>query len=795
MIFLRKLSEYLSIVSKKRPDMYRAYEIIKIQKQLEKGQCSGIVALWLYYKNRKKEKYFYDSFMNPVLAWDGQERTLSKELEGTIEYALSATRWTHVDSSLRLDLNNENKAQEGVPVNQTDYEVLLGLIKQDSYPDLRKEYEIAFVFTKDELENFLKDFSINKLFRLGSGAHAIGLFFDEIKQEFILFDPNGFVSPENENERVFEKNFSLDRVGNLVENLQNAFSYNLDSNAIGVTISIFDNAQKPLPIYLNRQQRITQLLDNRFQNNKDLNLSAVNSHNNTTALHYAARAGHLDVVEFLINKGAKINALTTKGGTPIDFASNQGNYLVVKTVLDYGKKQNLIDAKILNAALLNAVLREHLNIVKLLLDEGANLEQTPKKEFNALHAAAREGNIAILETLLNVPGGKELINEHYVEGGIEKSPLYFASENDHSASAELLLRYGAVVHVASPLNKGPLHIAAKYGNLRTLKLLLDSKEGKNFIDTPMFIGVTPLYYAAQNGHTEVVNFLLSRGADTKQAAKDGQTPIHIAVATQNCSVAEALLNADKTLIDVPLPDGSTPLHIAVDNRDLETVKLLLREGANAQLLDKEGVAPIHIAAMQGKQAIIKALLDYQIGTELIDAKIPGGKTALDLAQDQKYPEVVKLLKEARSDSIEKAKREVPKNWIDKDYPSLVEIRATYLAVEKKMNNLKLEVMGLSEYFGGLREPHVLSIMHSKMKRLDVIEHAIEHAKTVVHAKTDNIKVNNGPRKEKLVAQSGKSLSDSTAELLKDIKDARASGQSSIQELQKVKITSKIILKK
>ena len=82
-----------------------------------------------------------------------------------------------------------------------------------------------------------------------------------------------------------------------------------------------------------------------------------------------------------------------------------------------------------------------------------------------------------------------------------------------------------------------------------------------------------------------------------------------------------------------------------------------------------------------------------------------------------------------------------------------------------MNSLQLEVMELSEYFN-----------------------AIKNAKSVVHAKTDNIKVNNGARREKLLAQSEKILSDFSA-------DARASAQSAIQELQSGSSNNKDVVKK
>ncbi len=163
------------------------------------------------------------------------------------------------------------------------------------------------------------------------------------------------------------------------------------------------------------------------------------------ALYRAAKEGALETVELLIKQGVKIEA-HTKSQSPLDIASETGHYFVVEILLKHAKAQGVMEVYNLHTALLSAVLGGHHNIVKLLLHEGVNLEHIPKGKFNVFHGAASKGDVFMLETLLNAPGGKKWIDAHYLEDGIEKSPLYVAAENEHSAAVELLLHYGAVAH-------------------------------------------------------------------------------------------------------------------------------------------------------------------------------------------------------------------------------------------------------------------------------------------------------------------------------------------------------------
>lgn len=87
----------------------------------------------------------------------------------------------------------------------------------------------------------------------------------------------------------------------------------------------------------------------------------------SSALHYAAEKGHIDVVSLLIKKGAIVNVRNMWEKTPLHSASNHG----------------------------------HLEIVKLLIDNGARIEATSnKKRFTPMHLASQYNHLSVVEYLV-----------------------------------------------------------------------------------------------------------------------------------------------------------------------------------------------------------------------------------------------------------------------------------------------------------------------------------------------------------------------------------------------------------
>lgn len=104
-----------------------------------------------------------------------------------------------------------------------------------------------------------------------------------------------------------------------------------------------------------------------------------------------------------------------------------------------------------------------------------------------------------------------------------------------------------------------LHIAAKSGNLTACKLLLDaSSGGKDYVDTADDGGWTPLVWACEHGHFEVVKYLLLKDADSLLRDVEQNVALHWAAFSGSADIAELLLN-NKSDVNAVNAHGDSPL--------------------------------------------------------------------------------------------------------------------------------------------------------------------------------------------------------------------------------------------
>jgi len=189
----------------------------------------------------------------------------------------------------------------------------------------------------------------------------------------------------------------------------------------------------------------------------------------------------------------------------------------------------------------------------------------------------------------------------------------------------------------------PLYIAAQNGHTEVVKLLLaipDIDVNKGRID----VGATPLFTAAQNGHTEVVKFLLARSdIDVNEAITDGTTPLFMGSQNGHTEIVKLLLARPEIDVNKSISSGATPLYIAAQNGHTEVVKLLLTNpdiDVNKGRTDI-GATALYIAAQSGHTEVVKLLLTKPDVD--VNKAIKSGSTPLYTSSNKGYPEIVKLL--------------------------------------------------------------------------------------------------------------------------------------------------------
>jgi ankyrin repeat protein len=144
-----------------------------------------------------------------------------------------------------------------------------------------------------------------------------------------------------------------------------------------------------------------------------------------------------------------------------------------------------------------------------------------------------------------------------------------------------------------------LHDAIRHGDLSHLEhFLKTSTEMCLLINQGDQYGRTSLHIAAMSLRADFVRTLISKGAVVNAQDDDGETPLHLA---EGPEVIEVLLNKGKANPNIPNVDGICAIHLAVQRRDIDSVRLLLRHGADVNCADNiRWFTPLHLIALPAR---------------------------------------------------------------------------------------------------------------------------------------------------------------------------------------------------
>ncbi len=311
----------------------------------------------------------------------------------------------------------------------------------------------------------------------------------------------------------------------------------------------------------------------------------------------AARDGHVDEVEALLHDGAKVDARTDTFETPIIIATSTGQVQIVQILLRAGADVNTKEGANGETALMYAALRGNIPLVRVLLDAKARVNLKDDVGRTALHFAARDGKIEIMELLL-VAGADPLAEDSHFLG----TPLHHAAVGGHAEAVRCLLRHGCPVGLYDEDGAAPLHLAVigRSNAVDVIQALLDA--GADINETDTSDGETPLMWAAQGEHIGSLKFLIQSHADLNKTDNLGWTALMKARISGQDEAAKILKQAGG--------EEHTNLSYAAAVGDLATVRSLLAESGTNRPGQAELDGALGIAAQKYNDIVVKELLAH-----------------------------------------------------------------------------------------------------------------------------------------------------------------------------------------
>jgi ankyrin repeat protein len=184
-------------------------------------------------------------------------------------------------------------------------------------------------------------------------------------------------------------------------------------------------------------------------------------------------------------------------------AIQDGDTAKVKALLE--KNPELVNTanEVGMTPLLMATMRNKMELIKLLVNRGADVRAKNSIGFTALDAAVYSGNKEAVELLITKGADMN------TKSKLGTTPLLFSVTRGHKEVLEILINKGASLDITDRTGSSPLLLAALEGRKAMVELLIGKGVDMNAANSR---GGTPLSVADREGYKDIVDLLLAKGA-------------------------------------------------------------------------------------------------------------------------------------------------------------------------------------------------------------------------------------------------------------------------------------------
>jgi ankyrin repeat protein len=256
-------------------------------------------------------------------------------------------------------------------------------------------------------------------------------------------------------------------------------------------------------------------------------------------------------------------------------------------------------------SLLDAVQQRDANAALALIKQGADVRERRSDGTTALHWAAHHGELELARRLLKAGADPDARNDY------GSTPIQEAANRGDAELLRVLLKAGADPQTTNDEGETALMTVARTGNVDAARVLIKAGADVNAVES--WRGQTALMWASSQGQPAMVRLLLESGADPNAASAPRNwartttaeprpqwrppgefTALQLA-AREGCAGCARELAKGGAELDTASPDGITALLFAILNARFDTAKVLIEAGADVNIADKWGRAPLYSA--------------------------------------------------------------------------------------------------------------------------------------------------------------------------------------------------------
>ncbi|HLW72430.1 MAG TPA: ankyrin repeat domain-containing protein [Candidatus Babeliales bacterium] len=398
-------------------------------------------------------------------------------------------------------------------------------------------------------------------------------------------------------------------------------------------------------------------------------------------IHYAAREGKYQALDYMTKNNISINEPDRYGNPPLFHAIDSNDEQMMNHVLYLGANIQQCNNQG-EDALAIATFNRHLHLMDVLTTKHKmNVDTRDDKGRTSFMRASIEQNHQTMEKLRNLGANCRITDE------MRENALHKIARNGYQKGAQIILQDDkAALHDKNKDGNTPIMIAVQNGHFLLAQMFLDAgsphdtinnngatiihetvkKNNKPFLfellkNTPhQFInhknneGETPIFFAAQNNDPDTINMLIHHKAEYRTiTTKHGLTPIHYAIIADAFEAIKELEKEGASL-SIDAPEGNTSAHIAAGHGSIKTLRYLqLSKNGLFDMRNKKGETPFTYGAMQGQLKATELLLTEEY---FINGDVSRTLNALKNASTHKNHPVYTFLTQKHNDRLDECKK-------------------------------------------------------------------------------------------------------------------------------------------
>lgn len=339
-----------------------------------------------------------------------------------------------------------------------------------------------------------------------------------------------------------------------------------------------------------------------------------------TLLHLAIENKHIDIIEFLLKKGAYINIKNKYGSIPLSKILNSDQDIVKCVLNNINNKNFKNDGVDLNEYIVN---NESHMLIEHFINKG-NVNTRTKSNELLLNIAINKNDIDTVITLLQKGADVNAIDDK------GNTALKYAIEKDDTNIINLLLEEDVNINKIDSDENSVLMLAIKKSNIELIEYCINNNHPLDIVNKDHY---SALHYAIIYNRVDELNLLISKGVNKSIKDINGNTPLHHAVLSNDLEIVKCVVDDEN--INMQNNEKETALIMSILKGYDDITKFLLSNNTTVNLVDNKGNTCLHYILYNGdiNVNIVKILIYRGID---INQKNNENKSSLDLANDRGF---------------------------------------------------------------------------------------------------------------------------------------------------------------